>query len=280
MGDASLQGRTALVTGGNAGIGLATACALAARGAHVVLLGRNPERNGYAAAEIREATGSDAVTTLACDLTDPSAVRWAADRFRRDHATLDVLINNAGIFLPTRELTPTGLEKTFAGIYLGHFLLTNLLLDALKAAPEGRVVCVTCPPKRAKVHFDDLRLSKKYSTLIAQFQAKGALFMFARELTRRLEGSAVTVNTVLPGLMIKTELFSRMPFYMRAAVALFGTTVDEGADAEVWLATAPELKGVSGRYFYKRQEQPLRGQITDDDACRKLWDLSVRLAGL
>jgi NAD(P)-dependent dehydrogenase (short-subunit alcohol dehydrogenase family) len=278
--EADLKGKTILITGGSAGIGKEAAQALARRGAQVTLLGRNRAAGEAAAAELRAATGNPSIAVLACDLSDFDSVRRAAEGFARDHASLDVLINNAGLFLRKREVTPAGLEKTFAGLYLGHFLLTNLLLERLKAAPEGRVICVTCPPAQARVRFDDLGLERGYSTLKAQAHAKGALFLFARELTRRLAGTRVTINCMLPGLMIKTNLLGGMPWYFRAAISVFGMTAEEGADTEIWMATTPELKGVSGRYYLRRKERPLKGQTADDEAARKLWDLSCPLVGL
>ena len=275
-----MQGKQVLITGGSAGIGKAAARALAQQGASVTLLGRNRARGEAAAEEIRRATGNPAVSALACDLGSATEVRRAAGKFAGAHPQLDVLLNNAGLFLPRRELTADGMERTFASIYLGHFQLTRLLLPALKAAPQGRIVCVTCPPAQAKVQFDDLSLSRGYNTLKAQFQAKGALFMFVRELVRRLRGSAVTANTVLPGLMIRTGLLHDMPAYLRLPVRWFGMSPERGAEPEVWLAADSGLAGVTGCHFHGRKEQPLRGQIVDDQACRRLWELSSGLAGL
>jgi NAD(P)-dependent dehydrogenase (short-subunit alcohol dehydrogenase family) len=275
-----MQGKQVIITGGAAGIGKAAARALAAQGAAVTLLGRSSQRGEAAAKEIRKATGNAAVSALACDLGSPADVRRAAAEFSAAHPRLDVLLNNAGVFLPRREVNAAGQEKTFASIYLGHFLLTRLLLPQLQAAPQGRIVCVTCPPGQAKVQFDDLSLSRNYSTLKAQFQAKGALYMFVRELVTRLQGSAVTANTMLPGLMIKTDLLKDMPAWMRLPVQWFGMSPERGAEPEVWLAGAPELATVSGRHFHGRKEQALSGQITDAAACRRLWELSSELVGL
>lgn len=275
-----MQGKSVLITGGTAGIGKAAALSLARQGACVTLLGRDAARGEAAAAAIRAATGNPAVSALACDLSVSAQVRGAVEKFKQDNAGLDVLINNAGLFLPQRELTAEGQERTFAALYLGHFLLTQLLLERLRAAPQGRIICVTCPPKQAKVHFDDLTLSRGYSTLKAQFQAKGALFMMVRELARRLQGSSVTANTLLPGLMIKTELLSRMPWYFRLPVQWSGISAERAAESETWLATAPELAGVSGRHFNGRKEQTVTGQAADDAACARLWELSLQLAGI
>ena len=269
-----------LITGGSAGIGKAAAKALAARGANVTVHGRDAGRARAAATEIRQATRNQAVTPLTFDLASLSDVRRAADDFRRTHPRLDVLICNAGLFLPKRELTPAGHERTFAGIYLGHFLLTQLLLDSVKKAPEGRIIFVSCPPGSAKVHFDDMALENGYSTLKAQYHAKGAMLMFMRDLARRLARSNTTSNSMLPGYMIKTDLLSRMSLPMRLTVRWFGITPEQGAEPQVWLASAPELKGVSGKHFHRFKEKPVQGQAADDPECRRLWDLSMKMVGL
>lgn len=275
-----MRGKHVLITGGTAGIGRETALGLARLGADVTVLGRDRARAERAAADIRTATGNDAVWALAADLADQQAVRLAAEEYRRRHQRLDVLLNNAGVFLPRRELTADGQERTFATVYLGHRLLTQLLIDRLKAAEQGRILFVTCPPAQARVRFEDVTLKRGYSTLKAQFQAKGALFLLMRELCQRLSGTAVTVNCMLPGLMIRTELLADMPFYMRLAVRLFGMSAAKAAEAQIWLASAPELAGVTNRYFLGRVEKPLAGQILDDEASRKLWQLSQALTGI
>jgi NAD(P)-dependent dehydrogenase (short-subunit alcohol dehydrogenase family) len=274
-----MTGKDVVITGGTAGIGKAAAHALAALGARVTILGRSHERGESAVQQMQAATANACVSFVACDLGDQASVRRAADEIQRGRSKLDVLINNAGIFLPRRELTTDGVEKTFASVYLGHFLLTQLLLDRLKAAPEGRIVFVAAPPSGTKLFFDDLNLDKGYSTFKAVGQAKAAQHMLARELTRRLAGSQVTVNTMHPGL-VKTELMAQMPFYLRMVLPLFGAAPESGADTAVWLATTPEVRGLSGRYFYKRKEKPMSGQATDDAACARLWELSLARTGL
>jgi NAD(P)-dependent dehydrogenase (short-subunit alcohol dehydrogenase family) len=139
---------------------------------------------------------------------------------------------------------------------------------------------VTCPPAKARVDFDDLTLARKYSTLRAQYQAKGALFMFVRELARRTQGSDITVNAILPALMIKTELLRNMSILWRLPVALFGVTAEKAADSLFWLATDPGLDSVTGRYFYGRTEQAVTGPVADDAACLRLWELTLQMLGL
>lgn len=272
--------RNILIVGGTAGIGKAAALLLAKQGHSVTVLGRDSERGQAAAREIRRVSGSTKAAFLACDLGSRTDVRRAAAEFSTMNAKLDSLILNAGVFLPKREVTADGLERTFASIYLGQFQLTELLLSKLKASSEGRIIAVTCPPGQARVRLDDLSLSKGYSTLKAQFQAKGALLMYVQELAQSLTGSNVTVNSMLPGMLIKTDLHANSPWLLRGIVQLFGLTPEQAADSESWLAAAPELKGISGRHFQRRKEKPLKGQTTDGALRKQVMELSRKLAGL
>jgi NAD(P)-dependent dehydrogenase (short-subunit alcohol dehydrogenase family) len=280
MAERLLANKNVLITGGTAGIGAAAARLFAEQGARVLLLGRDRLRGERLAAEIGLETHNEEIFTVACDLSSPDDVHGAAAEIGRRCRCIDIMVNNAGLFLPRRELTPQGHEKTFASLYLGHFLLTQLLLDRLLEAQQARILCVTCPPASAKVNFDDLTFSKKYSTLKAQYQAKGALFMFANEMARRLQGSDVTINSMLPAMMIKTDLMRRMNIFLRLPVALFGISAEKAASYEYHLTTAPELVQTSGKYFYGQTEKPMSGQIVDEAACRQLWDLSVQMTGL
>ena len=280
MAERLLASKNVVITGGTAGIGAAAARLFAQQGAQVLLLGRDRLRGERLAAEIGLETRNESIFAVACDLSSPDDVHRAAAEIRRRCRCVDILINNAGLFLPRRELTPQRHEKTFAALYLGHFLLTQLLLDTILEAQQGRILCVTCPPSQAKVDFDDLTLSKKYSTLKAQYQAKGALFMFANEMAKRLQGSDVTINSMLPAMMIKTDLMRRMNVFWRLPVALFGISPEKAASHEFHLTTVPELAGTTGKYFLGRSEKPMSGQIVDADACRRLWDLSVEMTGL
>jgi NAD(P)-dependent dehydrogenase (short-subunit alcohol dehydrogenase family) len=165
-------------------------------------------------------------------------------------------------------------------VHLGHFLLTQLLLDNLKQSEQGRVILVTSTPGQAKVQFDDLALANGYSTMKAINHAKGALLMYMRELARRLDTTSVTANAMLPGYMIKTDLLKDMPAAMRWTVKLFGMAPEQGAEPQVWLASAPELSQTRGQYFHRFKPKKITGQAADDAACQKVWDLSAKLVGI
>jgi NAD(P)-dependent dehydrogenase (short-subunit alcohol dehydrogenase family) len=276
----SLAGKVCLVTGANTGIGRAIAKELARRAAAVVLLCRSAERGEEARAAIATETGNAKVELLVCDLASLESVRTAAAQLLMRQARLDVLVNNAGIFAPARELTAEGLEKTFVTNYLSHFLLTNLLLDRLRMSRPARIVNVASKTGGAKLDFEDLQsLKGKYSVLAAVPRTKLAQLMFTRELARRLEGSGVTVNAVHPGLT-KTPLLDDMGAFMRTFLHLISGPSSKGARTAVYLATSPEVAGVSGKLFEKNREVPLSGQAADDSATARLWAESAKLTGV
>jgi len=278
--EASLSGKVCLVTGANTGIGRAIAKELAKRGATVQLLCRSKERGEEARAAIAAETGNAKVELVVCDLASLASVRAAAAQVLERHARLDLLVNNAGIFAPAREMTSEGLEKTFVTNSLSHFLLTNLLLDRLRASAPARIVNVSSKTGGAKLDFDDLQSTKgKYSLMTAVPRSKLSQLMFTRELARRLEGSGVTVNALHPGLT-KTPLLDDIGAFMRLLFHLFSGPPEKGARTAVYLATAPEVATSSGKMFEKNREIPMPPEATDSAATERLWAESAKLAGI
>lgn len=277
-------GRTALVTGATSGIGLATARALASSGWGVVILSRNPQKCAAVAQELRTATGNEAVTALPADLASLDSVRSAADEFLHGHDWLDVLVNNAGVSPSRRRLTADGFEYAFGLNHLGHFLLTNLLLERLRASAPSRVISVSSNIyTQAKLELDNLQLERGFSAMRSYANSKLANLLFTTELARQLEGTGVTANAMTPGL-VKTNIGQEegwlYAFSKRLADAFGGKTPEQGADTLVWLATAPELAGVTGKYFQNRAELPLERGAGDPELAARLWQASARLAGL
>ena len=202
-----MEGKVCLVTGATAGIGLVTALELARQGARVIGVGRSPERCAEAARQIREQTGTSAVEFLVADLSSQAEVRRLADQVKAATGRLDVLVNNAGLIRLEREVTVDGLEMTFALNHLAYFLLTNLLLDTLKASTPARIVSVASAAHQGcKINFDDLQGETKYSPWRAYQQSKLANILFTRELARRLEGTGVTANALHPGYVRTADL--------------------------------------------------------------------------
>jgi NAD(P)-dependent dehydrogenase (short-subunit alcohol dehydrogenase family) len=277
-----MDGKVALVTGGTSGIGKATAMALAAMGADVVVVGRDRERGERAAAEIRAQTGSRVDLALA-DLASQAGVRELAEGFKGRYDRLDVLVNNAGLVQSTRTESPDGLETTLAINHLAPFLLTNLLLDTLKESAPSRVVTVSSEAERwGNIDFDDLQSKKKYRGFPVYGMTKLANIMFTYELAERLEGTGVTATCMHPGAVntrFGTNNSGPMTILFRAFKP-FMRTPEQGADTVIWLAASPEVEGVTGRYYSDRKPLEPKKIANDPEARRRLWEESERLTGL
>jgi NAD(P)-dependent dehydrogenase (short-subunit alcohol dehydrogenase family) len=223
------------------------------------------------------------VESLLADLSVQEQVRRLADQFRQRHARLDVLINNAGAIWFQRHLTADGLEMTFTVNHLAYFLLTHLLLDVLRASAPARIVNVSSAAHRgASLRFDDLMGEKRYRGWRAYSQSKLANLLFTYELARRLAGTGVTVNAVHPGL-VATGFASangwRGRLFQRAA-RWFGLTPEQGARTVVYLASSPDVAGVSGGYFVRNRQVVSSAASRDEEAARRLWQVSLELTGL
>ncbi len=279
----SLAGRTCLVTGANRGIGLATAHGLAALGARVVLGARDQAAGEAAVAEVRRATGNEAVDLLVADLSSQASIRALAEQVLTRYRRLHVLVNNAGVITRRRTLTVDGIETQFAVNHLAYFLVTNLLLDRIKISAPARIVVVASDAHWThRLEFDDLQLARRWRPVRAYSQTKLANVLFAYELARRLTGTGVTVNCVHPG-GIATKLLASafpLPALSTPLVYHFAGTPAQGADTPIWLATAPEVEEVTGKYFVKRKMVPSSAATYDLVAARRLWDESARLTGL
>lgn len=279
MYPAPVNGKTVLVTGANTGIGYFTARDLARQGATVVLGCRDKTKGEAACARIRREVPGATIELLLLDLAAPTSIRAAAAEFKRRHARLDVLLNNAGLMLQQRQTSAEGLELTFASNHLGHFLLTRLLLDRLKASAPSRIINVASDAHRGgAMHWDDLQSARSYSGWVAYSQSKLANVLFTYELARRLEGTGVTANCLHPGV-IASEFFRDLPWIIKAPASWVLTTPEKGARPQVRLANDPALEGVTGRYFDKFQESRSSDESYDPAAARRLWELSERLAG-
>jgi NAD(P)-dependent dehydrogenase (short-subunit alcohol dehydrogenase family) len=277
-----MGGNVALVTGGTSGIGKATATALAAMGADVVVVGRNRERGEQAAAEIRARTGGRVDLALS-DLASQAEVRALAEGFRRRYDRLDVLVNNAGLVQSTRTESPDGIETTFAINHLAPFLLTNLLLDVLKESAPSRIVTVSSEAERwGNVDFEDLQSRKKYRGFPVYGMTKLANIMFTYELAERLKGTGVTATCMHPGAVntrFGADSTGPMTILFRLSKP-FMRTPEQGADTLIWLASSPEVEGLSGRYYSDRKPIEPKKIAQDPEARRRLWEESERLTAL
>ncbi|HVB22607.1 MAG TPA: SDR family oxidoreductase [Ktedonobacteraceae bacterium] len=280
MNENSLQGKICLVTGSTSGIGKVTARELANRGATVVLVSRNRAKGEATQAEIKQTTGNQQVELLVADLSLLKDVRRLATEFQQTHRHLHLLVNNAGGAYPTRTLTSEGLEATLAVNYLAPFLLTELLLDTLKVSAPARIVNVSSTTHTsASIEFDNLQGEKKYTNLGNYSQAKLALLLWTYELARRLEGTGVTVNALHPGVVASnfTDGMGGPASLVMKLFKPFLLTVDKGAQTTLYLATSPQVEGVSGKYFVKSQEKKSSSRSYDQTVGLRLWEVTEQL---
>jgi NAD(P)-dependent dehydrogenase (short-subunit alcohol dehydrogenase family) len=280
---AELTGKTCLVTGATHGIGRATAEALAALGATVIVHGRDSAAVGAVCHEIVRVTGNGHVTGVVADFASLAAVRRLAAEVSARHARLDVLVNNAGTSARQRRLTSDGFEWLLGVNHLAPFLLTKLLLDKLKASAPARVVTVASRAhRRGTLELDDLNWERrKYNALKAYADSKLANILVTRELARRLAGSGVTANSLHPGV-VATNIFNQLGFLGRAFTRIAKPlllTSSEGAKTSVYLASSPEAASVNGKYFERCREAPLAPVACDDAGAERLWERSEQLCG-
>jgi NAD(P)-dependent dehydrogenase (short-subunit alcohol dehydrogenase family) len=279
-----MAGKAVLITGGTSGIGRATAIRLAAMGARVGITGRDLGRTQRAAAEVASEARGGNVDAFAADLSSQAEVRRLARQVLATFPRLDVLVNNAGGFWSHRHVTADGLEHTFALNHLAPFLLTSLLLDLLKASAPARIVTVSSGAQSmGKIDFDDLMGASKYSGQTAYNQSKLANVMFTYELARRLSGTGVTATALHPG-MTNTAFSAEDPSRVFAPLVMvmrpFMKKPARGADTPVYLASAPEAEGITGRYFANREPKKSNDASYDTGAAARLWRVSAELVGL
>ncbi len=277
----SIKGKIVLVSGGTNGLGLVTARELARMGALVTIVSRNPEKCAAVAEAIQGETGSP-VEFIAADLSTLAGIMQAAASFKQRHTRLHVLVNNAGAMFTRRRITPDGFEMTFAVNHLNYFLLTNLLLDVLKACAPARIVNVSSHAHEgATIDFDNLQSEKHFAPMQAYGQSKLANVLFTYELARRLEGSGVTANALHPGFVFtgfarnNGALFN---FGMKV-IGPFIRQADQGAQTSIYLASSPEVEGVSGKYFVDCKPVDSSPISHDQGLAEKLWQVSLELTG-
>lgn len=281
----TMNGKVCLVTGATAGIGLVTARELAKMGATLVLVGRNPTKTATVVETLKRETGNSNISALLGDLSLLKDVRRVAAEFKQKHDRLHVLLNNAGAFYSQRYVTAEGLEMTFALNHLSYFLLTHLLLEVLKASAPARVVNVSSNAHAsAKLNFDDLQNAKQYNGFEPYSQSKLMNILFTYELARRLQGTGVTTNCLHPGF-IASEFGKNNPGWVgRIAmpiVHLFARTPEQGARSSLLLATAPELEGVTGKYYDDNQREARSSPASyDTAAAKRLWEMSAEITGI
>ncbi len=282
-GAPNMSGKVCLITGGTNGIGRVTAQALAQAGAQVVIIGRSPEKTAGVVKEIQSQTGNPKVEYLVGDLSVQSEVRRLASEFRQEHTKLHVLINNAGAFFMRHKMSQDGIEMTFALNHLAYFLLTNLLLNLMIISVPARIINVSSAAHMgSKLKLKKLKDPQPYRGWTAYGQSKLANIYFTYELARRLQVTQITVNALHPGFVATNFGRSNGGIFnpLFRLVQLGAISPEKGAETSIYLATSPEVAGVTGKYFVKCKEAPSSPVSYDAEKARRLWDLSVELTGL
>ena len=273
-----LTGKTAIVTGANSGMGMATAASLADMGAAVVMLCRNEKRGREAFEKLSEKSDRK-LELMLCDLGDLASVRAFAKGFRKKYPALDVLVNNAGFISLDRQLTEDGFERQFGVNHLGHFLLTTELMDIIPSG--GRIVNVSSGAhKTGKIYFDDINLTKGFNVIKAYSQSKLANVLFTRELASRLESRGITVNCCHPGAVATNIGISRDTGFGKTVTGMlkpFFQTPEQGARTAIYLASSKDVEGVTGEYFYKCKIAKSSKRSKDMELAKRFFEFSERL---
>jgi len=279
-----MKGKICLVTGATAGIGEAAALLLAKSGASVVGVGRNAAKIENTINMIKEETGNPDVAFLKADLSSQKDIQELARQFKDQYSRLDVLVNNAGATFEERQESIDGIEMTFALNHLGYFLLTNLLIDLLEESVPARIINVSSSlHKMGKLDFQDIPFINGYTRSKAYKRSKLANIAFTYELARHLSNQIVTVNTMNPGLVATNVGNAAGGFTAKVkniVDKIGGITPEEGAKTIIYLASSPEVSGVTGRYFVKEKSIPSSKISYDLDFCRRLWEISESLTHL
>lgn len=278
-----MDDKICMVTGATSGIGLATARGLANLGATVIIVGRNPEKCERVRAKIQAEIENTAVEAMVADLSSQNDIRQLADRFKNKFERLDVLVNNAGAKFVERLTTVDGFEMTFALNHLAYFLLTHLLLERLHAADSARIVNVSSGAHSgATINFDDLQNDNGYNGKIAYGQSKLGNLLFTYELAKRLDGSSVTVNAMAPGGVITN--FCRNNGWISWAKHVTAHILarnligpKKAAETILYLCTSPEVRGISGQYFFDKKPVQSSPESYDENCAKALWDVSLAL---
>ncbi len=278
-----MHGKVCLVTGATTGIGKEIALGLAQRGATVAIVGRDPRKCEAAVNELRTRTGNSSIEALVADLSSQAEVRRLASDVIRTYPRLHVLVNNAGALYTSRRESVDGLEMTFALNHLAPFLLTNLLLDTLKASGQARIVTTSSAAHSgARINFDDLQSARRYTAFGAYGQSKLANILFTRELAKRLMGTDVTANCFHPGVVATN--FGRsnggIAGWVFALGRPFFISPEKGAETGIYLASSPNVAHISGQYFARKNVARTSAVANDSAVARRLWDVSAALVHL
>jgi len=266
--------KVAIITGATSGIGAEATKVLAAEGMHLVLPVRSMQKGEQLRAEIMDKTPKAQIDLMLCNLSSLQSVKDFAKQFDASYSRLDVLINNAGVWETKRQESQEGIELTFAVNHLAPFLMTNLLLEKLKATGNSKIITVSSNAhKFARVNLDDLEGKKSWNSTKAYAQSKLANVLFTRSLAKLLNGTGVTAFSMHPGF-VATNLFSKFPGFLMPLFSLVMVSPKKGAETLVYLATQPEIEKLNGGYFINKRPASISKAGKDDLLATQLWEVS------
>lgn len=275
-----MKDKKVIITGANSGMGLAAAIEMAKKGAHVIMACRSLERGQAALDQAKRESKSNAIELMRCDLGSLLSIREFARQYDDKNHSLDVLINNAGVVTIKREQTEDGFESMMGVNHLGHFLLTRLLLPALKKSPQGRIINVSSGAhKIGNIHFDDPYLTKGFTVWKGYSQSKLSNLLFTAERAKKLQGTEVTVNALHPGAAATSLGVNRQTGFGKGVYTLlkpFFLTPEQGAQTAIYLSESPEVNQVTGQYFYKRKIELPSERARNMELASKLWEWSEK----
>jgi len=278
----SMKEKVCIVTGANSGIGKITTLELAKLGATVVMLCHDKGRGEKAQSEIKTESGNESIALMLADLSSQQSIRKFASEYQKKYDKLHVLINNAGVNLSKRYETVDGIEKVFAINTLAPFLLSNLLLKTLKSSIPARIINVASNMQSGSINFDNLQFKKHFKSWRAYSQSKSSLILITYEFARRLEGTGVSVNCLHPGFT-KTNItrdYKGIIKFFTKIIFSFAKRPEEGAENSIYLASSPEVEGVSGKYFINKKEATSKDITYDTTIAKKVWDVCVNFTKL
>ncbi|MCU0439813.1 MAG: SDR family oxidoreductase [Raineya sp.] len=265
--------KVALITGSTAGIGKETALGLAKMGMELILPVRNAQKGEAIKQEILKQSPQAQVRLYDCNLASLKSIQTFTEQVKKDYPQIHVLINNAGVWQQNQALSDDGIEMTFAVNHLAPFLLTNLLLDTLKNSAPARIVNVASDLHQGDINFSDIEFKKSFSGIGAYKQSKLANILFTRLLAKKIEGTNITTNALMPGF-IATELFRNIPAFLRWIIPIFAKTPKQGAETSIYLATSEEVKFVSGEYFKNKKRGSSSYNSKNIQTAQRLWEIS------
>jgi NAD(P)-dependent dehydrogenase (short-subunit alcohol dehydrogenase family) len=272
--------KTIIVTGSNSGIGKEAARKLAISGHRIIMLCREGEKSEQAHKEIVSHTRNGNVFLIPVDLSNPLSIRSAVEKINNEHQTIDVLVNNAGVYKVKRDETANGIEMSFAVNFLAPFMLSQMLIANLEASENGRIVNVVSELyKNGKIDFDNLMLKTGYKAGDAYANSKLATVLYTVELAKRTSKTGVTVNALHPGVLA-TSAFRDYPQFVVRLMNLFLEKPQKGGERIAYLATSDEVKETTGKYFYKTEEREIDIPYQARDTTKKLWELAEQFTGL